>query len=96
MIHTHRLHGRTDLITPLPDTSALQDKFSDFFSHAPGFRGIFDRNAGWVDAARALEVVGRDCQARGVRFVVGPKGTVKSLIRNQNGNQTNEVTGLLM
>ncbi|KAA1128903.1 hypothetical protein PGTUg99_001352 [Puccinia graminis f. sp. tritici] len=96
MIHTHRLHGRTDLITPLPDTSALQDKFSDFFSHAPGFRGIFDRNAGWVDAARALEVVGRDCQARGVRFVVGPKGTVKSLIRNQNGNQSNEVTGLLM
>lgn len=96
MIHQHRLHGRTDQVTQLPNTSAFQEKFSDFFSHAPGFRGIFDRNAGWVDAARALEVVGRDCQARGVRFIVGPKGTVKSLIRNGNGSQSSEVTGLLM
>ncbi|PLW19888.1 hypothetical protein PCANC_05911 [Puccinia coronata f. sp. avenae] len=96
MLHTHRLHGRTDQATPIPNSSTLVEKFPNFFSHAPGFRGIFDRNAGWVDAARALEVVGRLCQASGVRFVVGPKGTVKSLVRNQSGYGSNEVTGVLM
>jgi len=97
MLHTHRLHGRTDQVTALPNSEALQHRFPDFFSHAPGFRGIFDRNAGWVDAARALEVVGRDCQARGVRFVVGSKGTVKSLIRrDHHGRPSNHVSGLLM
>lgn len=96
MIHIHSQHGRTDGIKPLPNSSALVGMFPDYFAHAPGFRGIFDRNAGWVDSARALEVVGRECQSSGVQFLVGPKGTVKSLVRNQSGPHSNEVVGVLM
>ncbi|MBW0523734.1 hypothetical protein O181_063449 [Austropuccinia psidii MF-1] len=96
LIEIHRQHGRTDQIESLPDASAIHQKFPDFFSNTPGFRGIFDRNAGWVDSARALEVVGQECQAAGVKFIVGPEGTVKSILKANVGNRPNQVIGVLM
>lgn len=94
LVETLRLHGQTAGILPLPDPSSLHSRYPDFFSHAPGFRGIFDSNAGWVDSSEALKVVAKECESMGVEFVTGQRGTVKSLVWNHDHDKVIGVENL--
>ncbi|KAI8456235.1 fructosyl amino acid oxidase, partial [Phakopsora pachyrhizi] len=80
-------------ITHLPDSKSFLEKFHNFFDNSPNFRGYFDKNAGWVDAAKALEAVGIVCQAAGVKFFHGAQGTVKSILRSSKGQS--QVIGVM-
>ncbi|KAG0146694.1 hypothetical protein CROQUDRAFT_44052 [Cronartium quercuum f. sp. fusiforme G11] len=71
MVYNVQRYGQSEGIEFLPDPKSLHDRFPHYFSHTPDFRGIFDSNAGWVDASKALEVVGKACEANGVKFVTG-------------------------
>lgn len=93
MVHTRRFLMSAQTIKTIPDSHSLRKNFPDFFGHArDGFRGMFDGNAGWVDSARALEIVGMECQKAGVKFIGGLQGTVKSILRSQAGSVTGVLT----
>jgi len=52
-----------------------------------GFRGAFNGNGGWVNAAGALERVSSHLSSLNhVQFVGGAKGTAEKLIRNDTSN----------
>ncbi|GAA5897747.1 hypothetical protein JCM5296_000870 [Sporobolomyces johnsonii] len=53
-----------------------------------GWRGVYNPKAGWTHARNALQALTSDCKARGVKFISGPDGTVKSLKPSHSGQTT--------
>lgn len=63
------------------DTSAeLVQKFPAFPSSIGQLRGYINPTGGWANAEGAIRLLAEICVAKGVSFVSGPRGTVKSLI----------------
>ncbi|KAM3425923.1 hypothetical protein NHJ13734_009804 [Beauveria thailandica] len=56
-------------------------------SDAPAtFRGIYNRNAGWVESTHAMVILKRECER--VEFIAGESGTVTSFVRDPNDLKT--------
>lgn len=94
LLQNLQLYSQPEHLTLLHTPSDLHNLFPKYFSHTPGFRGVLDSNAGWVDAAKALEVVGKLCEASGVKFISGPRGTAVSLVRAVEDDLKSEVIGV--
>lgn len=56
------------------------------------FRGIYNRNAGWVESTHAMTILKRECTRLGVEFIAGESGTVTGFVRDPNNRRT--VTGV--
>ena len=54
-------------------------------SEEAGWKGFFHKRAGWADADRALFAFGNEAVRLGVKFVFGPKGTMRSLLLDSSG-----------
>lgn len=85
-------YGDGSQIEYLPDEEAIKSKCPLISGDLKGWTGIFNGNAGWVEAKRSMEVLGEHCARLGVKFISGSSGIMKSLIRSP---QTNEVIGVL-
>ncbi|KAM3499836.1 hypothetical protein MY11210_009585 [Beauveria gryllotalpidicola] len=58
-------------------------------SDAPAtFRGIYNRNAGWVESTHAMVILKGECERLGVEFIAGESGTVTSFVRDPNDLKT--------
>ncbi|KDQ51628.1 hypothetical protein JAAARDRAFT_163427 [Jaapia argillacea MUCL 33604] len=87
-----KLVGDISQVEYLPDENAIKIKCPLISGDLNGWSGIFNGNAGWVEAKRSMEVLVEECSRLGVRFISGPAGTMKSLLR---GEHDNEVLGVV-
>ncbi|RBR24435.1 uncharacterized protein FIESC28_02925 [Fusarium coffeatum] len=55
------------------------------------FRAIFNKNAGWIDSVKAMELIGKECEGFGHVFHSGDQGTVVKILRD---GSTGQVTGV--
>ncbi|TFK52787.1 fructosyl amino acid oxidase [Heliocybe sulcata] len=91
-VENTRRYGDVSQIEDLPDEDAIKAKCDLLTGDLQGWSGIFNGNAGWVEAMRSMQVLGEYCAKRGVKFVSGPSGVMKELIHD---GQTNNVIGVL-
>lgn len=86
-----RIYGDASRIVDLPDWGTAVTKFPVLGSdpsHSEGkslFKGIYNGNAGWVRPVEAMTVIMRECEKMGVEFAAGRSGTVKELLRADDG-----------
>jgi len=86
-----RQYGDGSQIEYLTDENAIKAKCSLLTGDLKGWSGIFNGNAGWVEAKRSMEVLGEYCVQHGVKFISGPSGVMAEFIRDP---QTNAVIGV--
>ncbi|TFK52788.1 DAO-domain-containing protein [Heliocybe sulcata] len=86
-----RRYGDGTQIEYLADDTAIKAKCGLITGDLKGWTGVFNGNAGWVEAKRSMEVLGAYCSEHGVKFISGPSGVMKELIRDP---QTNAVLGV--
>ncbi|KAH6892955.1 FAD dependent oxidoreductase [Thelonectria olida] len=76
-------------IKPLNTAKDFRDYAWQFSGPLSGFRGYFNRVAGYAHSGNALRAVSLHCANRGVRFLLGERaGKVESLIYHQSGRCT--------
>lgn len=83
-------YGDPSGITKLESREELRaSEWGKYFSGMEDYRGIHNSNAGWVAAAEALAVVGKECKRLGVEFV---HGVMTEVVKGDGGKVVGVVT----
>ncbi|GAA6048760.1 hypothetical protein JCM3770_003947 [Rhodotorula araucariae] len=72
----------------LESPEAFRSKAAFLTGEMKGWRGVYNPKAGWTHARDSLQALTDDCKARGVKFISGGKGAVKTLTKSSDGKHT--------